>query len=142
MHELGLMMSVIENVEESARDAGACSVLGIHLVIGEMTEVVRESLEFAFEVLSEGTLSEGADLVVEEVGCASHCNACGMDFEHDRFHLICPECGSYDTTITSGRDLYIKSIEVDLPDEADLPGVPAGEGTAEGDAPDTESRSD
>ena len=28
---------------------------------------------------------------------------------------ICPECGSYETHITAGRELEIASIEVDLP---------------------------
>lgn len=128
MHELGLIASVMEVVEDSARAAGATAVTRISLVVGVMTEAVPESLQFAFEALSEGTIAEGAELQVEVVGCRSKCSNCGAEYEHSRFHLACPECGSYSTQLLAGRDLYIDSIEVDLPDEQDSPaGEEAGE---------------
>ena len=47
----------------------------------------------------------------------SRCLDCGAEFEHDRFHLLCPECGSRLTMVTEGKELHIASIEVDVPDE-------------------------
>ena len=38
-------------------------------------------------------------------------------YEHDRFHMVCPECGGYNTKLLAGRELQIDSIEVDLPDD-------------------------
>jgi len=52
MHEIGLMMSILESVEESAREAGATRVTRIALSVGEMTEAVGEALEFAFDALT------------------------------------------------------------------------------------------
>ena len=46
----------------------------------------------------------------------SVCNDCGTEFDHDRFHVLCPLCEGANTTLIAGRELKIESIEVDLPD--------------------------
>ena len=117
MHELGIMTGVLDAVQTSARQAGADRVLKVSLSVGEMTEAIEDSLRFAFEVLTEGTISEGAELEINMVTPRSLCLDCGAEYEHDRFHMVCPECGSYDTQLLAGRELQIDSIEVDLPDD-------------------------
>jgi hydrogenase nickel incorporation protein HypA/HybF len=115
MHEFGLMQSVLENVEASAREAGAERVVEIRLVIGEMREVVSDAMEFAFEALAPETLSEGAQLVMTTVRPRSRCLECGHSYEHDRFHWACPSCDALATELLAGKELYIDTIEVDLP---------------------------
>jgi hydrogenase nickel incorporation protein HypA/HybF len=115
MHEFGLMQSVLENVEASARKAGAERVTEIRLVVGEMREVVPETMEFAFEALAPDTLSADARLTVTRVSPRSRCLQCGQSFEHDRFHWACPACDSLATELLAGRELYIDAIEVDIP---------------------------
>ena len=117
MHELGIMTGVMEAVEKSAVQAGATKVLKVTLSIGEMTEAIEDTLRFAFEVLTENTISEGAELVINMVKPKSRCLDCGAEYEHDRFHMMCPECGSYSTELIAGREMQIDSIEVDLPDD-------------------------
>lgn len=117
MHEMGIMTGVLDSVNSAASSAGATKVTKITLSIGEMTEVIQDALEFAFEVMSEGTLSEGAELVVNTVTPRSICLDCGEEFDHDRFHRACPVCGSLSTHLVRGRELDIDSIEVDLPDD-------------------------
>lgn len=118
MHEMSIVAGVLDAVTASANQAGATRVLSISLSIGDMTEVVDEALEFAFEALTEGTLCEGAQLVVNKVHPRSLCLECGNEFDHDRFHRRCPACESYETQLVAGRELQIDSIEVDLPDES------------------------
>lgn len=116
LHEMSIISGVLDAVVPSAERAGAERVLGITLRIGDMTEVVDEALEFAFEALTEGTLCEGAELVVHKVHPRSMCFECGSEFDHDRFHRACPECGSYETRLIAGKEMEIESIEVDLPE--------------------------
>ena len=116
MHEMSIVAGVIDAVVPSAEQAGAERVLAISLRIGDMTEVVDEALEFAFEALTEGTMCEGAELRVTKVHPRSVCFECGDEFDHDRFHRACPACGSYETRLVAGKELEIESIEVDLPD--------------------------
>ena len=117
MHEMGIISGVLDAVNASARDAGATRVLSVNLRVGEMTEAIPDALHFAFEALSEDTISQGAELVIDMVGPSSICLECAEEFSHDRFHRICPACGSYATVLLTGRELEIASIEVDLPDE-------------------------
>ena len=107
MHELGIMTGVMDAVTKSAHDAGADKVLKVTLSVGEMTECIQDALEFAFEALTED------DPFVRE----SRCLECGAEFEHDRFHMFCPECDSFATELLAGRELQIDSIEVDIPDD-------------------------
>jgi len=117
MHEMSIVSGVLDAVNATATQAGAMRVLSISLSIGDMTQVVDEALEFAFEALTEGTICEGAQLVVNRVHPRSVCLECEAEFEHDQFHRSCPECGSYATQVVAGRELQIDSIEVDLPDD-------------------------
>ena len=117
MHEMGIIAGVIDTVRTSAEQAGATRVTSVRLSIGRMTEAIEDVLVFAWEALSEGTMCEGAQLEVIKVAPRSFCLECFEEFDHDRFHRICPSCGSYETQLLEGRELSIESIEVDIPDE-------------------------
>lgn len=112
------MTGVLEAANTAAHDAGATKLLGVKLSIGEMTEAIEDALMFAWEALTEGDpFTEGATLEVNMVSPKSRCLECGAEFEHDRFHMFCPECDSFATELIAGREMQIDSIEVDLPDE-------------------------
>jgi hydrogenase nickel incorporation protein HypA/HybF len=125
VHEYSIVQGVLDAVIPAAREAGALRILGVRLRVGDMTEVVRDSLDFMWEISCEerGTFVEGAALEVDTVLPRSACLACGHEFEHDRFHLRCPECDSASTMLLSGRELEIASMDVDLPDEEGGPGA-------------------
>ena len=118
MHELGIMTSVMDSVNQVAEENGATKLLGVTLRIGEMTEAIEDALQFAFEVLTENDeFSKGSTLTVHMVRPRSICLECGAEYEHDRFHMLCPECDSFATQLIAGRELEIESIEVDIPEE-------------------------
>lgn len=131
MHELGLMTGVLDAVTQSAVEAGATKVLKVTLSVGEMTEAIEDCLTFAYEALTEeNTLFSGSALEIHMVKPRSRCLDCGLEFDHDRFHVTCPQCGSPATQLIAGRDLRIDSIEVDIPDDTDpapAKGAPAAE---------------
>ena len=117
MHELGIMTGVM-GCSDDIGATGRCDArLKVSLSVGEMTEAIEDALMFAFEALSEGTLCEDAELQITMVKPKSRCLECGAEYEHDRFHMLCPECGSFATELIAGRELQIDSIEVDIPDD-------------------------
>ncbi len=124
MHELGIMTGVMESVEQAAKEAHADKVLKISLSVGVMTEAIEDALRFAFEALAEGTMCEEAQLEINMVQPVSVCLECGKEYEHDRFHMVCPGCGSAFTQLIQGKELRIESIEVDIPDEDEEAGGP------------------
>jgi hydrogenase nickel incorporation protein HypA/HybF len=116
MHEFGLMQSVLTTVEESMHEVGAERVTVIRLTIGEMSEVIQDAMEFAFEVLAPETPAHDAALEFTWVTPRSRCGACGHEFTHDRFHWSCPVCESLATELIAGKEMYIDAIEVEFPD--------------------------
>lgn len=136
MHEMGITSGILESSVDAAQKAGATRITEIRISVGELTEVVEFALQFAFEALTPGTLAEGAVLVVNHVPARSRCNDCGAEYAHDRFEMLCPECGSFNVVLLQGRELQIDSIEADddAPPGAAAPAEPSGSAEADGTA--------
>ena len=135
MHEMGIVSGILQVAADSARRAQALRVVAVSVRIGDMCEVVPESLDFAWEVLRDkDPLTARAELRCERVRPASVCMVCGHAFEHDRFHLRCPQCGSAETRLEHGRELDIVSLDIETPDDA----TPDDE-TPDDEAPDDET---
>lgn len=118
MHELSLMQGIFDSVIPVAQQNNATRISAIKLRIGDMTMVVPEAMEFAFEALSEDDpMLNGAILEMEFVKPRSRCLDCGAEFEHDRFHMHCPKCESGATVLLAGRELEVASMEIESPDE-------------------------
>jgi hydrogenase nickel incorporation protein HypA/HybF len=110
---MGVTQGILDASFEAANKAGAKRIIDIRISVGELTEVVDFALQFAFESLTPGTMAEGATLTVTHVPARSHCNACGIEYDHDRFQMVCPACDSFDVALLQGRELHIDSIETD-----------------------------
>ena len=113
MHEMGIMSGILESSFEAAQQADAKRITEIRITIGELTEIQEFALDFAFESMTPGTMAEGAKLVVTTLTPSSKCRECGLFYEHDRFEMLCPSCGSFNVEPLTGRELRIDSIEVD-----------------------------
>jgi len=113
MHEFSIAESLLEIISQEARAYRGAKVKAVTLRIGTLSGVVPEALEFAFQVLSEDTLAEGARLVIERTALRIVCNTCGTESMPDDPFIICPVCGSADVEIKEGRELDIESMEID-----------------------------
>ena len=127
MHELSIVESVVDAVTETAARYPGAQVKSVKLRVGVLAAVVRESLEFCWELATVGTPLAGAALVVNSVPIVLHCAACGQDAEIDGVHSFrCPNCGELAADLRQGRELEIESIEIEEPD-SDSAGRPVGE---------------
>ena len=113
MHEMGITSAILETAFDAAREEGDTRITEIHVSVGELTEIVDFALHLAFDSLTPGTMAEGAELVVTYIPPRSKCNACGAEYGHDRFEVLCPECGSMDVQLLQGRELQIDNITAD-----------------------------
>jgi hydrogenase nickel incorporation protein HypA/HybF len=68
-------------------------------------------MRFCFDLVTNHTALEGARLEIDEPPGRASCRSCGRDFPVDDLILLCP-CGSADVSVTSGRELLIKSVQV------------------------------
>jgi hydrogenase nickel incorporation protein HypA/HybF len=115
---MGVTMEVLRAAIDASKQAGATRINIVRVTVGELTEIVPDALQFAWEALTPGTLAEGSVLEIRETGGRSLCLQCGEEFEHGRFDRRCTACGSFATKVTVGDELEIDDIDVDVPDEA------------------------
>jgi hydrogenase nickel incorporation protein HypA/HybF len=117
MHEISIAESILEIAEQQARVQDARSIQLIKLRLGEFTTIVREALEFAFEIARQGTLAEHARLEIETVSVIVRCAVCDKATQPvSGICLICAVCG-FPMEILSGEELQIEYIEVETEEE-------------------------
>ena len=102
--------------EEAARHAGT-RVVAVHLKLGPLSGVVKESLIFSYEIASTGTPLEGSRLIIEEVPVTVYCPACDAEKIVDSIQrMCCSACGALSPTIVQGRELEVSVLELESMD--------------------------
>jgi hydrogenase nickel incorporation protein HypA/HybF len=126
MHELAATRGILEVALAAGKEAGSPVILSIDIVVGELTSIVDDSVQFYFDMLSRGTLAAGAALRFRREPALGECGGCGTTFEaRPPLPRSCPGCGSLELSVTGGQAFYVESIEVG--DEG-----PGGDGDPEG----------
>ncbi|GFO53639.1 putative hydrogenase nickel incorporation protein HypA [Geomonas sp. Red276] len=110
MHEMSITQSIVEICEENA---GGRRVLAVCLEIGELSNIVPESVEFCFEACTKGTLLDGAKLEIDRIPGRARCHQCDADFPVAAYYDPCPSCGGYQVEVVSGEELRVKELEVE-----------------------------
>jgi hydrogenase nickel incorporation protein HypA/HybF len=113
VHELSLVASVFEVLEEQARAHGAVRVSRVVLRIGVMSGVVPDLLESAFEIYKKGTLAESARLEIIRVPVRVRCPDCGGESVREETDFSCAACGSRRVEIVEGRELIVETIDLE-----------------------------
>lgn len=113
MHELSIAAALVEQLESALQREHALKVLTVTLGVGRLSGVEPEALDLAFPVAAEGTAAQGARLVINVVAAAVQCEDCGQRAAIEDVYPICPGCGSLSVSIVSGRDLILKSVEME-----------------------------
>ena len=115
MHELPVTKSILNIVLRHADANGVGKVVAIDLSIGALSDLEPEWLQSYFDHLSRGTVAEGARIEVERTPVVFRCGTCECDFPADLKTIrdvLCPSCGGKDLSLVSGREFFVKEIEV------------------------------
>lgn len=112
MHEVGIMDSTLQMAVDAAGKQGAKQIHELRMRIGEMSGVVPDALEFAFTVLTEGTIAEGAKLEIETVSPAARCAQCDVEYPVGPADYACPRCGLRSARLVRGKEIELVSMEV------------------------------
>jgi hydrogenase nickel incorporation protein HypA/HybF len=114
MHEMGIVQSIMDILEEQAKIHNAKKVVRVNLEFGVLTAVMPEAIRFAFDVLSKGTVAEEADINITIIPLKMRCMDCNEEHTLHEYQPICPSCSSAAILILEGRDeMRIASLEVD-----------------------------
>jgi len=113
MHELGITESILQIALSQAEKQDAKKIVKINLRIGELSEVVEDCVRFYFDLISKGTIAEGASIDVENMPVRVRCSQCKGIFEAPDLIFMCPQCQVLSAEIISGKELDVTSIEIE-----------------------------
>jgi len=113
MHEMAICESIISVIEQQAVAQSFNKVNMVRLEVGAMAGVELEALRFSFDVVTRGSIADGAKLDVIELPVTGWCMPCARAISVRERYDACPDCGSYQIQITGGEELRIKEMEVD-----------------------------
>ena len=112
MHEFSITQSILSIALEKANAVNASKVSKVNLVLGEMSGIVDDCVEFYFDFLAKDTIAAQASLSFRHPPTRLCCRNCATVFSPDNLNWACPNCQAQTVEITSGRECYVESIEV------------------------------
>ncbi|MBO8127741.1 MAG: hydrogenase maturation nickel metallochaperone HypA [Peptococcaceae bacterium] len=118
MHEVGIIQAVMDEITKAAEDHNITKINKVKLVVGKMNGALPDALEMAFEILTPGTMFDGASLEIERRDVVLQCPKCGAESTVKDITFFCPECDAR-AKIVAGRELYIDYFEGDEEGEGD-----------------------
>jgi hydrogenase nickel incorporation protein HypA/HybF len=116
MHELSVVTSLFEILEEKTRGHAPCRITAVKIRVGRLSGVVPDLLQSAFEIYKKGTMADGATLEIESVPFRFRCRRCGSESFPEEPPYACAGCGSSDIELLGGMDLVVDRIEIETDD--------------------------
>jgi hydrogenase nickel incorporation protein HypA/HybF len=113
MHELPVTESLLEIAIRHATESDATRITNLHLVIGQLASIIDDSVQFYWDIISKGTIAEGASLHFKRIPTEFSCSDCDLLYHPENNDFKCPTCNGINVLIVAGREFYLESIEVD-----------------------------
>jgi hydrogenase nickel incorporation protein HypA/HybF len=113
MHELAVTESILNIALKYAQQAQASRVSDLYLVVGRLSSIVDDSVQFYWEMIAEGTLCAGSKLHFQRVPAQMVCLECSKEYALDGELEPCPDCGSAKVKVASGDQFYLDSIQIE-----------------------------
>ena len=114
MHELSIVASLFEILEEKAKEKKAEKIVSVTLKVGALSGVIPEFLETAFNIYKKDTIASESKLKIEEVPLKIKCQQCGTEIVKDDFVFICEKCDSRELETLSGTELLLEKMEMEV----------------------------
>ena len=112
MHELSIVMSIVDIAQQQAEQADASIVEEIEIDIGCLSTIEMNAFEFAWRQAVKQTILEGAVKKINRIKGKAQCSDCDTSFALENLYDACPECGQHLINILAGKELRVKSLVV------------------------------
>jgi hydrogenase nickel incorporation protein HypA/HybF len=112
MHELSITENILQIATQHAEQASAESVTQINLVIGQLASIVDDSVQFYWDIISQGTICQGAQLHFERIPAVLQCLDCNQSYTLQKELMPCPKCGNTHIKVIKGEEFWVDSIEI------------------------------
>ena len=104
MHEIGIVRQLVRTVSAFAEEHGLSEIHEVIVDCGELSLVIPEYVEELYPVAAKGSL-------------LAECDDCDEIFNVIEHKGYCPNCGSFEKTVLSGKEFTIREIVV--PEESE-----------------------
>jgi len=118
MHELSVTESLLQIALQKASQARR--ITNLYLVIGQLSSIVDDSVQFYWDIVSEGTPAAGARLHFRRIPAKLECQECGERYELGRDDLACPTCGGAAVRLVAGDEFYLEAIDVEMGEAVEI----------------------
>jgi hydrogenase nickel incorporation protein HypA/HybF len=113
MHELSITENILQiALKHGTLHAPGRPITGINLVIGQLSSVIDNSVQFYWDIVASSTAAEGAQLHFDRRPAELLCLDCSRRYNPSQGELSCPDCGGTNIEIISGDEFFMESIEV------------------------------
>lgn len=112
MHELAVTEHILDIALKHAQNANALSVDEIYLVIGQLSSIVDDSIQFYWDIISKDTICSQAKLHFNRIPAKLLCLDCHVEYEVSSELTPCPSCNSSNIKITAGEEFFLESINI------------------------------
>jgi hydrogenase nickel incorporation protein HypA/HybF len=113
MHELPISESILDIAVRHGQQANAVRVKDLYLVIGQLSSIVDDSIQFYWDIISKDTICEGATLHFERIPAQLLCNDCNHIYGYEHELIACPNCDSSSVKVIAGEEFQLQSIEIE-----------------------------
>lgn len=123
MHEVSVVTGIVDAVIDELSKYDLEKVNSVTIMVGTLTNLGDEQMQFAYEIVTRGTILEGSELVIEHIPVEVKCESCGYwgpvkmltdpDYEsHSVPVLSCPECGG-SIKVVKGMECTVKCMDIE-----------------------------
>ena len=112
MHEINIIRQVLKTVEEFAKENDIHEISEIVLDIGELSLIIPEYIDDIYPVVAKGTMFENTKLIMNNIPGLAQCKECEEIFNVIEYNGYCPNCGSFEKTVLTGKDFNIREIHI------------------------------
>ena len=112
MHELSIVMSIVDIAQQQAEKANADIIDEIEIDIGCLSTIQIEAFEFAWQQCVKQTILENAIKKINRIKGKARCLDCEISFPLENLYDACPKCGQHLIDIVKGKELRVKSLIV------------------------------
>ncbi len=113
MHEISLLESILDVIEKNARSEGYSRVKRVCVEIGKLSCVEPDALRFAFDVVMQNSLVDGAKFDILSINGRARCSSCSNIIDIDSLYHPCPDCQSFDLKVIQGMETRLKELDVE-----------------------------
>jgi len=113
MHELSVTENLLEIALRHAQQANAKRIIRLHLVVGQLSSIIDDSVNFYWDIIAKGTIAETAELEFRRIPATFECLDCHTQYIPESDHYECSHCNSANVRLIKGQEFFLESMDVE-----------------------------